>query len=160
MTRETRRILALALPVLQLFRKAWWRLARPKTFGVRAVVFDEAGRLVLVRHGYEKGLYLPGGGMKGGEAPDAAIRRELAEEIGAAALADLRLFATYSSNREGKRDTIRLFIARGACLETCFDPEITEVVRCDPDAPPADLSPATRRRLAEVMNRTAPSPTW
>ena len=46
----------------------WWsRLTRAKTLGVRVLVQAEAGRVLLVRHTYLDGWYLPGGGVDGGE---------------------------------------------------------------------------------------------
>ena len=41
--------------------------------------------LLLVRSSYRIGWHLPGGGVRHGEMPEAAARRELAEEIGLAA---------------------------------------------------------------------------
>ena len=43
--------------------------------------------LLLVRSSYRTGWHLPGGGVRRGEMPEAAARRELAEEIGLAASA-------------------------------------------------------------------------
>ncbi|MET0295671.1 MAG: NUDIX domain-containing protein, partial [Phenylobacterium sp.] len=123
------------------------------------IVFDEAGHLVLVRHSYAPGLYLPGGGVKRGESPEGAVRRELAEEIGARDC-DLAPFATYHSVGEGKRDTIHLFVARGARLSPRDNAEITTIIACDPDDLPDDLTPATFRRLAEVRGEAPPSATW
>lgn len=160
MSPAARRLIARALPFLHSVRKVWWRIARPETIGARAVVFDEAGALVLVRHGYEAGLYLPGGGVKRGEPPQAAVLRELAEEVGVTAWSSIEPFAAYRSEREGKRDTIHLFVVRGARLERSASPEIVEIVRCDPAELPQDLSPATRRRLAEVLGGGLAAEAW
>jgi 8-oxo-dGTP diphosphatase len=62
----------------------YWLISTKYGIGVQAVVFDEAGRLLLLRHTY-KGRYpwgLPGGGMSRGETTAAAALRELREEAG------------------------------------------------------------------------------
>lgn len=55
-----------------------------RRIGVAVVVFDEAGRLLLLRHVlhpvYPWGL--PGGWLNRGEAPQAGAQRELWEETG------------------------------------------------------------------------------
>ena len=57
-----------------------WRVTKPRTIGVRAVLLDGAGRVALVRHTYTDLWYLAGGGVKKGAGIAAALFRELAEE--------------------------------------------------------------------------------
>lgn len=59
------------------------RLLSP-TFSVGAMCVIEGpdGGVLLLRHSYRSGWGLPGGLLQRGEAPDAAARREVAEEVG------------------------------------------------------------------------------
>jgi 8-oxo-dGTP pyrophosphatase MutT (NUDIX family) len=56
----------------------------PLRDAVRAIVVDDAQRLLLVRFGLADGdlWAAPGGGIEPGESHDAAVRRELREEVG------------------------------------------------------------------------------
>lgn len=49
-----------------------------------ALIFDNAGRLLLLEHVFrpDSGWGIPGGFMTGGEQPEEALRRELREEVG------------------------------------------------------------------------------
>ena len=51
--------------------------------GVLAIVRDEAGAVLLVRHSYDRdrSWRLPGGWMERGESPQGAVARELLEEM-------------------------------------------------------------------------------
>jgi 8-oxo-dGTP diphosphatase len=60
---------------------SWWRLRRPRHEGVLVAVYVGAA-LLLVRSSYRIAWNFPGGSIRRGEAPEAAARRELAEEIG------------------------------------------------------------------------------
>jgi len=59
-------------------------LLAPKiTLGVSAVATDAQGRVLLVRHTYRQPAWdLPSGLVERGEQPDAAVARELMEELG------------------------------------------------------------------------------
>jgi 8-oxo-dGTP diphosphatase len=56
----------------------------PQRTGVRALVLDRADRVLLVRFDDPMGSWwaTPGGGIDTGESDEAALRRELGEEVG------------------------------------------------------------------------------
>jgi 8-oxo-dGTP diphosphatase len=61
--------------------RVWWRLRGARGEGALVAIY--VGRnLLLLRSSYQVEWNFPGGGIKRGETPDAAARRELAEEIG------------------------------------------------------------------------------
>jgi 8-oxo-dGTP pyrophosphatase MutT (NUDIX family) len=150
-------------PLATLVNRAlrlYWRVRKPVTFGVRAIVLHRDGRLLLVKHTYDRYWYLPGGGRKRDEEPEEAIQREVSEEIGIAALAIERKLGTYFSEREGKRDTIDVFVARAEEFGRLQRLEIAACEWFEPDALPPDASPATQRRIAEFLGRRAIEPGW
>ncbi len=65
------------------FRAArlWWRLRRPAHDGAVAAVWLR-GRVLTVRQSYRSNSCWPGGGIRSGEEPREAARRELREELG------------------------------------------------------------------------------
>ena len=94
-----------ALRVLTL----WWRLTRPCTIGVRGVVLNDAGELLLVRHSYGgRKWFLPGGGHHGGESPAETLVREMREETGLEVQVT-RLTGVYFYTGQYKRDHIYIF---------------------------------------------------
>jgi 8-oxo-dGTP pyrophosphatase MutT (NUDIX family) len=99
--------------------KAW---ATPVAFGVSALVDDEAGRILLVRHSYQKGWHLPGGGVGPAEPPAKAILRELEEEVGLVR-SDPPEFAGLFTRRLGwVTNVIALYRVKGA--EIAFKPNL------------------------------------
>lgn len=64
--------------------RLWWFLRRPPYDGALVALWH-GGRILLIRHSYRDLLGLPGGGIGRREAPEAAARRELLEEVGCAA---------------------------------------------------------------------------
>src|SRR5713226_4267129 len=90
--------------------RIWWRLARPRHEGV-VVAFYVGPALLLVRSSYRAGWHLPGGGVRRGEMPEAAARRELAEEIGLAASALLPA-GVICGIWDGRRDRVHFFELR------------------------------------------------
>jgi len=139
-----------------------WRVFRPTTIGVKLIVTDRAGKVLLVRTRYLDAWALPGGGVHKRETPEDAAARELAEETGiAVAAGDLRLLGLLSSFAEGKSDYVAVFHGH---LPAGSSPiprgEIEAAAFFAPDGLPATASPATRRRLAEFVANSPMRGRW
>ncbi|HHB91165.1 MAG TPA: NUDIX domain-containing protein [Anaerolineae bacterium] len=119
---------------------AWWRLMRPTTIGVRGIVVDETGKLLLVRHSYgARKWFLPGGGHRGDESPDQALVREMREETGIQ-VEVTRLVGVYFYNGQHKRDHIYVFACRAIGGESrLVGGEIEAIGWFPPDALPSNL---------------------
>jgi ADP-ribose pyrophosphatase YjhB (NUDIX family) len=140
--------------------RLYWRIRKPKTFGVRALVLGPDDRLLLVKHTYDRYWYLPGGGRKSDEPAEDALARELREELGIRAVRIERKLSTYFSEREGKRDTIDVFIARAAAVEKLQRLEIADAQWFAARALPPDVSPSTRDRVQEYLGEREIRAVW
>lgn len=148
-------------PLITPVFRAWWRMRRPMTLGVRGIACDEAGRVLLVRHTYAKGWHFPGGGVERGETAVDALIREMAEEGGVAVKGEPELIGLYSNHAVFPNDHIALYRVREwePCAPT-IDHEIAERGFFAPDALPADATGGTRRRVAEVFGGAPVSAKW
>ncbi len=92
------------------FRRLYWFVVRPKTRGVKCVIFWQ-DKILLVRLAYaHKKWTIPGGGVKRHETPEQAAKRELREEVGIN-LSALNHCGSYQTVKEYKRDTVDCFYA-------------------------------------------------
>ncbi|MDP1028418.1 NUDIX domain-containing protein [Sphingomonas sp. KR1UV-12] len=141
-----------------------WRVTRPRTIGVRAVLLDQDDRVALVRHTYTDAWYLPGGGVKKGESVEAALFRELREEVAVADAAIERVLGIYHSRAEGKDDHVVIYVcrtrSRGDDLARADLMEIAQAGWFPLDTLPASLSAATGRRVAEYRRGATGSGAW
>lgn len=102
------------------------------------------GRVVFVRHTYgdRRSWELPGGRLGRREDPEAAVRREMREELGVE-LDGLRAVARVEVSGSHKRTLLHCFegtVGGGAPL--LVDPgELAEVRWAAPGAPPRPLGP-------------------
>ena len=142
----------------------WWRAYGPRTVGVRGLVVDDDGAVLLVRHSYGPDTWhLPGGGVKRRESLAQAVLRELSEEVGLRVEggdSSLDLFGAYSNLQEGKSDHITVFVVRGWTRREVDPAEITAAAFFPPDALPANTSPGTRRRIEEFARARKRSFEW
>lgn len=141
----------------------YFLLRRPMTLGVRGLVHDSAsGSVFLIRHTYVPGWQLPGGGVETGETMPEALRRELVEEANVEILGDPVLRSLHHNRHASRRDHVALYLIEtyrqnGPKLP---DREIAEAGFFPLDALPAETTPATRRRIGEVLLGHPPSPFW
>jgi len=140
---------------------AWFRLSRGLTLGVRGLVLDAEGRVLLVQHTYVPGGSRPGGGVGRGETAKTALIRELKEEAGVRVTGAATLVSLHSNDQHHPGDHVALY--RVQDWEPCAasaQGEIHAVAWFAPDALPDDITPATRRRLAEALDGAVCDPLW
>ena len=135
---------------------------RPMTLGVRAAVFDEAGRVFLVRHTYVPGWHFPGGGVEPGETALDALSRELLEEGAIALKEEPRLHGFYFNGSVSRRDHVAFYVVQRFTQAAPPAPnrEIAETGFFACDNLPEGASRATRARLNEILKDAAPTRLW
>jgi len=139
----------------------WSRLTRGKTLGVRALVTDAEGRVLLIEHTYVKGWWLPGGGVDRGETAQAAVARELREEAGIDPVGAPQLVSVHANEAYFPGDHVLLFrVADWRPCEMTSRGEIKGVGFFAPDALPEPMNPASKRRILEALDSRAPDHNW
>lgn len=131
----------------------------PSVFGVAGAVFDEQGRVLLVRQRYMAGWRLPGGGVDRGEAPQAALLRELGEEIGLSGGVP-HFFGLYNRRAGWASNVVALYRVTGGSVNFRPNFEVVEICFADPAYPPDGCSDATARRLSELCGAAPPTAHW
>jgi len=96
----------LLYPLLRLY----WLVLRPNVLGVRCLIEHE-GRVLLIRNPYGPMKWdLPGGGVRRGERPEEAARREVREEVGVS-LKGLLPLGRYTGTEHYDKDTVVSYFA-------------------------------------------------
>jgi 8-oxo-dGTP pyrophosphatase MutT (NUDIX family) len=88
--------------------KIWWHIRRPPHNGALAAV-HVGPALLLLRSSYRSAWNFPGGSIQPHETPEAAVRRELAEEIGLSPAEPLRPAGEAGGDWDGRRDRVFFF---------------------------------------------------
>ncbi len=99
---------------LSPFFTAYWRILKPKTFGVKCLILSSARprEVLMVRHTYgnTKKWHLPGGGYNPKrETSNNAAQREVYEELGIN-IKSTNYLGQYKTSAQGKRDTVDIFL--------------------------------------------------
>lgn len=123
---------------------------------------DADGRVLIVKPSYKDSWEIPGGGVEAGEAPHAAARRELMEELGIDREPGALLCLDWRAAVEGVRgDALRLVFDGGV-----IDDDFTSSIALDPRelltwdlVRPEDLdrhlTKAMCRRIRQCMDPTS-----
>ena len=139
------------------------RVRRPMTLGVRGAVENADGKVLLVRHTYIKGWFMPGGGVERGEPCLESLKRELEEEAGVLLTGAAELKGIYSNHRSFRNDHVLLYHVRPGEWDqgkaTAFG-EIAEIIWTDPLDPPDGTTRGTRQRLRELFAADATDHYW
>ena len=132
------------------------------TLGVRLIALNDRDEILLVRHSYLPGHALPGGGVDTGESAREAVMREAAEEAGLHFRTSPEQVHVYFNRRLANRDHVILFLARGTSQpqEPAPNAEILSARFYPLNALPEDTTPATRARIAEVLDGADRSDIW
>ncbi len=140
----------------------WFVLSRPMTLGVRAMVIDAAGAVLLVRHTYVSGWHFPGGGVERGETLLTSLTRELAEEGNIVLDEAPHLHGIFFNQAISPRDHVAVYVVRRfhQSAPRLPDREIAEARFFARGDLPEGTSRATRARLAEVLDGAPIAQLW
>ena len=151
------RIRRMAQPLL----RAWFRASRGMTIGVRGLVTNAEGEVLLLVHTYSAGWQMPGGGVEWGETVEEALTRELVEEVGVQLTGRPVLTSVHSNHRLHPRDHVVVYrITEWEPCEATSRGEIARTGWFAPDALPEDVTAGTRRRIAEFISGGPADPHW
>jgi len=140
----------------------YWRFSRGLTVGVRGIVFDRDGQVLLVKHSYADGWHLPGGGMEAGETLIEALARELKEEANIELTGPPVLHGVFFQPLYSRRDHVTVYVVRQYRQLAPPQPnrEIIAHGFFPVEALPLDTTIGTRARLAEVLTGRPAAERW
>jgi 8-oxo-dGTP pyrophosphatase MutT (NUDIX family) len=127
--------------------KVYCFIFRPVRMGVRIMMIQD-NEVLLIRHTYLPGWFMPGGGSKRHETLEQAARREAREETGAELL-NISLLGIFSSFVQWKTDHTTVFLCKDFKITGKSDGEIAEMRRFSLDALPENTFASHRKLLEE-----------
>lgn len=148
------------LPIVQRLRRFYWWLVRPTTRGVRAIIVNQNGEVLLVQHTYQAGWFLPGGKNHWNEGDKDTLRRELREELGIQDISIARKLGEYENTHEYKKDTVVVFVVDSFTEENKKHFEVEKHQFFKPEMLPKKTSPGTRRRIEEWLGEKPINNQW
>jgi len=120
--------------------------------GGAAVLLDERGRVLLVKHTYGRlNWELPGGASEPGESVAATVRREVREETGLVVAIGTLTGVYYEPENDAHHFVFRCRASDGAASPRPSSPEIAECQYWPRDGLPRPISDFTVRRIDDGL---------
>jgi ADP-ribose pyrophosphatase YjhB (NUDIX family) len=147
---------------MQLFwdiKNVVFSLLNKTTIGTRTLIIKN-NQILLVKHTYMPGWYIPGGAVDCGEITLEAAKREAFEETGITLL-ELELVGVYYNTAQKRNDYVIFYICKDF-VEGEMKPnsEIAEQKWFAIDKLPPDISESTKRRIDEYLGKRAIDGKW
>jgi ADP-ribose pyrophosphatase YjhB (NUDIX family) len=153
----SRLIRPLVRPTFYIYARA----TRGMTLGVRGLVTDDEGRVLLLEHTYMPGWHMPGGGVERGEDAAEALAREMVEEAGVELTAPPRLVSVHVNRGRFRGDHVLFYqVERWRACKATSRGEIRRVGWFAPHDLPDGTTISTRQRIAEALAGAAADPCW
>jgi 8-oxo-dGTP diphosphatase len=119
------------------------------TIGAFAIIFDDAGRVLLCHRCDMDAWNLPGGGLEHGELPDECVVREVREETGLIVVVD-RLVGVYG--KPGRSDLVFSFVCRVVGGQLSKTPESDDLRYYTPEELPANTLLKHAERIWDALD--------
>lgn len=133
--------------IIFFLARIYWKIFQPLTWGVRLMLIRNDD-IVLIRHTYRPGWYIPGGGLKRRETFHTAAHREAREETGAT-LGELVFWSVYSDLMGDTSAHEVVFLCKEFELSGNTDHEIAECRFF----PLQNLPPGTNRGVRKCVQQ-------
>ena len=148
--------------ILKTILMPYWRLQRGMTLGVQGVIVRNGEDILMVRHGYQPGWHLPGGGVEWRETLLSALAREVEEETGVVVKGTPTLHGVFANFHAAPSDHVAVFVVRQWEQPTVPPPrfEIMEQRYFPLKALPPEITRGAKRRLAEIFDAQPVGQHW
>ena len=132
----------------------YFLFVRGMTLGVRILLQNPNGKILLVKHTYLQNWYLPGGGVDRGEDIYTAAIRELYEETGVSDCSDFAITAIVYNTTVSRKDHV--VVLSGVTRQEVVDFRSFEVASAEffeLDSLPHDIDDLSLNMIRDMMNR-------